>query len=103
MRIGPTSGEEPRLLLGQEGEGAIYSLAFSPDGRWIAASGESFRIYVWPVPDISKPPLHRQSHDELLALLRSHTNLEALPDPASSTGYRLEVGRFRAWAAMPWW
>ena len=101
MRIGPTSGEEPRLLLGQEGEGAIYSLAFSPDGRWIAASGESFRIYVWPVPDISKPPLHRRSHDELLALLRSHTNLEALPDPASSTGYRLEVGRFRAWAPMP--
>ena len=101
MRIGPTSGEEPRLLLGQEGEGAISSSAFSPDGRWIAASGESFRIYVWPVPDISKPPLHRRSHDELLALLRSHTNLEALPDPASSTGYRLEVGRFRAWAAMP--
>jgi WD40 repeat protein len=103
IRVGPVSGEEPHLLLGQEGEGAIYSLAFSPDGQWLAASGESFTIHVWPVPDVSKPLLHRRAHDDLLALLRTHTNLVAVADPASSSGYRLEAGPFRGWAALPEW
>jgi WD40 repeat protein/predicted Ser/Thr protein kinase len=103
IRIGLPSGADPYLLLGQEGEGAIYSLAFSPDGRWLAASGESFTIHVWPVPDISKPLLHRRSHDDLLALLRTHTNLMALPDPVSLSGYRLDPGPFRGWARSPDW
>ena len=103
IRVGPTTGEEPHLLLGQEGEGAIYSLAFSPDGRWLAASGESFAMHVWPVPDVSKPPLHRRAHEALLALLRSHTNLLAVPDPASPNGYKLERGPFPGWAVMPEW
>jgi len=103
IRIGSASGAEPHLLVGQEGEGAIYSLSFSPDGRWIAASGESFSIHVWPVPDVSKPLLHRRSHDDLLALLRTHTNLVALPDATSSTGYRLDAGTFHGWTKLPQW
>jgi len=103
IRIGSTSGAQPHLLVGQEGEGAIYSLSFSPDGQWIAASGESFAIHVWPVPEVSTPPLHRRSHDDLLALLRTHTNLVALPDATSSTGYKLDTGTFRGWAKLPQW
>jgi WD40 repeat protein/predicted Ser/Thr protein kinase len=103
IRIGPASGEEPHLLLGQEGEGTIHSLSFSPDGKWLAASGESFSIHVWPVPNVATPPLHRRSHEDLLALLRTHTNLVALPAPLSSTGYRLEAGPFHGWASLPKW
>ncbi|NHX33829.1 hypothetical protein HA388_27915, partial [Escherichia coli] len=61
VRVGPISGEEPHLLLGHTG--MIESLAVSPDGRWIAsAAAESFRL--WPMPDVSRPPLHTLPHDE---------------------------------------
>jgi hypothetical protein len=55
------------------------------------------------VPDISKPPLHQRSHDDLLRVLRSHTNLQALPDAASATGYKLVPGPFPGWAKVPEW
>lgn len=101
IRVGRSSGEEPHILMGQEG--AINSIAFSPDGRWLAASGEEFAIHVWPVPDVSRVPLHRRPHDELLATLRSHTNLRAMPDAASASGYTLEPGPFTGWAESPEW
>jgi WD40 repeat protein len=101
IRIGRTSGEEPHLLLGQEG--AIYSLAFSPDGRWLAAAGEAFAIHIFPVPDVSRPPLHRRPHDTLLSALGTHTNLRAIPDPKSATGYRLAPDKFPGWATLPEW
>ena len=101
IRVGPVSGGEPHVLLGQEG--TIHSVAFSPDGRWLAASGEAFAIRIWPVPDVSRPALHVRPLDELLAVLRGHTNLRAVPDPASRTGYRLEAGPFPGWATPPEW
>ena len=99
IRVGPVSGEEPHLLLGQEG--GIYSLAFSPDGRWLAAGGEASVVHLWPVPDRSRPPLHRQPHDALLALLRSHTNLRAVASPDSPGGYLLRPDAFPGWATLP--
>ena len=101
VRVGRITGEEPHVLLGQQG--SIHSIAFSPDGRWIATGGEAFAIHLWPVPDVSKPPLHRRSHDELMAVLRSHTNLQAVPDPSSATGYKLAPGPFPGWARVPQW
>ncbi len=42
------------------------ALAFSPDGRWIAsASGNEIRL--WPMPDLSKPPLHTPPREYWLA------------------------------------
>ena len=55
VRVGRVSREEPHILFGQPGW--IRSLAFSPDGRWLVASGDSPKIYIWPVPDMSKVPL----------------------------------------------
>ena len=55
IRVGPNTGEEPHLLLGKPN--AIADVAVDPRGRWIAsASGTEFRL--WPMPDLSKPPLH---------------------------------------------
>jgi WD40 repeat protein len=101
IRVGRVSGEEPHILLGQLG--SIYSIAFSPDGRWIASAGEAFAIHVWPVPDISRPPLHRRPHDDLLSTLRNLTNLRAVSEPSSSTGYTLIPGPFPGWAKVPEW
>jgi WD40 repeat protein len=100
VRVGPVSGEEPHLLLGHTE--MIESLAVSPDGRWIAsADAESFRL--WPMPDVSKPPLHTLHHDELLAKLDTFTNLRAVRDETSATGWSLEIGPFPGWETVPEW
>jgi WD40 repeat protein len=103
IRIGPVSGDDPHVLLSQEGGGMISSLSFSGDGRWIAASGEGFRLTVWPVPDLSKRPFHRRPLDSLLKALKTFTNLAAIPDSATPNGYKLEPGVFPGWANPPEW
>ncbi|MGD8897130.1 MAG: WD40 repeat domain-containing protein, partial [Acidobacteriota bacterium] len=100
VRVGPVTGEEPHLLLGHQGQ--IEALAISQDGRWIAsAAAETFRL--WPIPDVSKPPLHTLPHDVLLARLDSFTNLRAVRDATSPTGWRLDVGPFPGWTDVPTW
>ncbi len=100
VRAGPVTGEEPHLLLGHEG--FITGVTISPDGRWIAsASDESVRL--WPMPDVTKPPLHTLPHDELMATLASFTNLRAVRDEESATGWTLEVGPFPGWETVPEW
>jgi WD40 repeat protein len=100
VRVGPVSGEEPHLLLGHEGR--VASIVVSHDGRWIytLAGGE---IRQWPMPDLSKPPLHTLPREELLAKLKTFTNLRAVRDEESSTGWKLEVGPFPGWAEVPTW
>jgi WD40 repeat protein len=100
VRAGPITGEEPHLLLGHEG--MILGLAVSHDGKWIASVTEE-SIRLWPMPDVSKPPLHTLPHDELIAKLDALTNLRAVPDPESATGWSLEVGPFPGWAEVPNW
>ncbi len=99
LRVGLADGTEPHLLLGHANR--VLSLVLSPDGKWVASSAGS-EIRVWPMPDLSKPPLHTLPHDELLAKLRSFTNLEAVEDE-SSMGYRLEAGPFPGWKDVPEW
>jgi len=55
------------------------------------------------MPDLSKPPLHALSHGELLAKLKTLTNLRAVRDPSSDTGWKVEIGPFPGWREVPTW
>ena len=101
VRVGLVSGDEPHLLYGHTEP--VTSVAVSPDGRWIASGGDDGMIRLWPMPDLTKPALHTLPHDELLAKLKSLTNLRAVRDPASDTGYTIEIGPFPGWATVPEW
>ncbi len=101
VRVGPVTGEEPHLLYGHDGR--IWGVAVSPDGRWIASAGDDATVRMWPMPDLSKPPLHTLPHDELIAKLKTLTNLRAVRDEESSTGWTIEVGPFPGWETVPKW
>ena len=60
-------------------------------------------IRLWPVPDVTKTPPHKRSHEEFLATLRSWTNLRAVADAKSPTGWKLEPGPFPGWQKPPRW
>jgi WD40 repeat protein len=100
VRVGPVTGEEPHLLLGHEG--TVYGVAISPDGRWIASAGDDV-LHLWPMPDVTKPPLHTLPHAELIAKLEALTNLRVVRDPASSTGWKMDLGPFPGWQDVPTW
>jgi hypothetical protein len=48
-------------------------------------------------------PIHALPQAELLAGLKSLTNLRAVRDPSSDTGWTIEVGPFPGWATAPEW
>ncbi len=101
LRVGGTTTWEPHLLLGHRER--IFAVAVSSDGRWIASSAHDGTVRLWPVPDLSKPPLHTLPLEELIAKLRSLTNLRAVRDEESSTGWTIEVGPFPGWETVPTW
>jgi WD40 repeat protein len=100
VRVGPIDGGEPHLLPGHGGP--VTTVAVSPDGKWIAsASGSEIRL--WPMPDVSKPPLHTLPYAELMAKMQSLTNLQVVEDSAAALGYKVEVGPFPGWKDVPAW
>jgi WD40 repeat protein len=113
VRVGTVDDAEPHLLYGHGAE--VFSLAVSPDGRWIASASVDGTIRLWPMP--TGPPLHTLPYAELLARLRSFTNLRVVRDEGTETGYRVEVpasetpmsavrapsGPFPGWAVQPEW
>jgi hypothetical protein len=100
------SGEEPHLLLGHDSE--VSLLAVDPLGRYVASagadrSGGTFSVRLWPMPDLSKPPLHTLPRSELIAKLETLTNFRLVRDPESSTGWTLTHEPFQGWETVPTW
>jgi WD40 repeat protein len=101
IRVGPVTGEDPHLLLGHDR--SVVRLAFDPRGRWLASSSEDVTIRLWPMPDLSKPPLHTLPRQELIAKLKTLTNLRVVRDPESATGWTLTHDPFPGWGTVPTW
>ncbi len=98
VSVGPATGEEPHLLYGHT---SPVAAELARDGRWIVSSSGDGTVRLWPVP--TGRPLHTLPYDELLAKLRSLTNLRVVADAASATGYKIEIGPFPGWKTPPTW
>jgi WD40 repeat protein len=101
IRVGPVTGGEPHLLLGHEGD--INYLAIDPRNRWIASVAQDDTIRLWPMPDLDKPPLHTLPREELIAKLKSLTNVRVVRDEDSATGWKLTHDPFPGWEVVPTW
>jgi WD40 repeat protein len=100
VRVGPSDGREPHLLCCHADR--VDVVAVSPDGKWVASGGQG-EIRLWPMPDLSKPPLHTLPYEELMAKLQALTNLQVVEDTAAATGYTLAIGPFPGWKDVPSW
>jgi WD40 repeat protein len=101
VRVGRLGQGEPHLLFGHSG--SVATVAISPDLRWVASAGEDSTLRLWPMPDLGEPPLHTWPHDQLIAKLKSLTNLRAVRDPEASSGWSIQLDTFPGWQEVPEW
>jgi DNA-binding winged helix-turn-helix (wHTH) protein/WD40 repeat protein len=101
IKVGPVTGEEPHWIVGPRS--SVEAVAVSPDGKTIASGYRDGAIRLWPVPDLSKPPLHSLPRGKFIALLESLTNLRVVRDPEDPTSYSVTAGPFPGWNTVPEW
>jgi WD40 repeat protein len=103
VRVGRLFDEEPHLLLGH-GMGETH-VSVSADGKWVFSRGSEGTVRMWPVPDLGQPPFHTLPYEDLMTKLRTFTNLRAVPDDESHTGYTVQAdsSAYRGWAEVPTW
>jgi WD40 repeat protein len=99
VRVGSIKGEEPHLLYGHKSE--VACLEMSPDGNWIASGGSDGTVQLWPMPE--GKPFHTLPYEELLSHLHELTNVRAVRDEKSSTGYHIAIEKFPGWEKVPTW
>jgi hypothetical protein len=68
---------------------------------WLPDRSSGLRL--WPLPDLSTPPLPALPREQLIAKLHSLTNLRAVRAPEEPTGWKIDVGPFPGWRDAPTW
>ena len=78
--------------------------SFSPGADRFAVGYGDGSIWLHPVPDLDSPPLNFSTpHDEFVARIKSFTNIRAVRDPNSETGWKLDYEPFPGWERAPEW
>jgi len=102
VRVGPATGESPQVLTMDDSP--VWTVAVSPDGNWIASGHGDGSIRLWPMPDLSKPPIHELPYRDFLAKLKSLTNLRVVPDPELPGSQIVSAAApFPGWETVPSW
>ncbi len=99
VRVGPINGETPHLLLGHES--SVHDIVVHPSGQWIASIEDPGSVRLWRMPE--GKPFFTLPYDELLNRLRVLTNVRAVVDKTSSTGYRIRYPSFPGWEKAATW